>query len=146
MEKEKIEIIIKQMKKEIKEELRKEILQELKGEVLPKKGENFDFNAYKNQVVADDINKAQEFIKINQWYWYIPIIGYFIYMYQLGQTLTSIDRGVLRKQINRASLPWLWLDIPFTYIFPVVIIFNYWPGRTKKIILKAIKMTKENIE
>ncbi|TCG11574.1 hypothetical protein [Mycoplasma todarodis] len=146
MEKEKLELLIKEMKAEIKEELREEILQELNRKIKPTKGENFDFNAYKDQVVADDIRKAEEFIDTNHWYWYIPIIGYFIYMYHMNQALTSIDRGVLRKKINKASLPWLWVDIPFAYFVPIMILFNYWPWRTRAVFRKAIEMTKGNIE
>ncbi len=146
MENKKIELLMKQMKKEIKEELRKEIIQELKGSVKNAKGKDFDFDAYKDQVVADDIKKAEEFLKVNNWYWYIPIIGYMIYAYQMNQVLTSIDRGILRKKINKASLVWLWLDVPFTWIVPVMLIINYWPGRTKNVLRRAIEMTKGQVE
>ncbi len=146
MEKEKLELLIEQMKKEIKEEVKQELLIELRNETHNSKGENFDFDAYKTQVVADDIKKAEAFIKVNHWYWYIPIVGYFIYMYHMNQAITSIDRGVLRKKINRASLPWLWIDIPFAYFIPLMIIFNYWPWRTRKVLKTAIEMTKENVE
>ncbi len=65
MEKEKLEVLIEQMKKEIKEEVKQELLIELRNEVRNSKGENFDFDAYKTQVVADDIKKAEAFIKVN---------------------------------------------------------------------------------
>ncbi len=146
MEQEKLEQLVKQIKKEIKEEVKQEILNELRSESSESKGKNFDFDAYKSQVVADDIKKAEAFITVNHWYWYIPIIGYFIYMYHMNQAITSIDRGILRKKINRASLPWLWIDIPFAYLIPLMIIFNYWPLRTRKVLKVAIEMTKENIE
>ncbi|NQZ29331.1 MAG: hypothetical protein HRT98_02990 [Mycoplasmatales bacterium] len=146
MEQQKLEILIEQLKKDIKEEVKQEILKELRNELGEAKGKNFDFDEYKNQVVADDIEKAENFLKMNHWYWYIPIIGYFIYMYHMNQAFTSIDRGVLRKKINRASLPWLWIDIPFAYFIPLMIVFNYWPWRTRKVLKTAIKMTKGHIE
>ncbi len=146
MEKEKLEVLIEQMKNEIKEEIKQELLIELRNETHNSKGKNFDFDAYKAQVVADDIKKAETFIKVNHWYWYIPIVGYFIYMYHMNQAITSIDRGVLRKKINRAGLPWLWIDIPFAYFIPLMIVFNYWPWRTRKVLKTAIKMTKGNVE
>ncbi|MCP4336874.1 MAG: hypothetical protein GY679_03430 [Mycoplasma sp.] len=122
---------------ELKKEIKNEVLQEIKKEM---KGGKFNFSAYKQEVVSDDIIKAQEFLDKNRWYWYIPVIGFCIYMYELTQMLTSIDRGILRKKINRASLPWLWIDIPFYYGTFLVCAINYFPLRTKAILRKAIQM------
>ncbi len=58
----------KQEREQLKKELKQEILAELRKEKITTKakGSDFNFEAYKNEVVADDINKAIEFVEINK--------------------------------------------------------------------------------
>ncbi|NQZ66239.1 MAG: hypothetical protein HRT99_03430 [Mycoplasmatales bacterium] len=128
-------------RQKIKEEIKKEIIEELKGQNF--KGGNFDFEKYKKEVVEDDMKKMSKFQKTNKWYWYIPIIGFGIYMYQFGQTMTSIDRGLLRKNFNKAGLKYLWITIPFLYIAPIYLVLNYLPIIFKLQMKRGLELTKK---
>ena len=135
-------------KKEIgalKAELKKEIIKEMKDSKVKSKGEDFDFEEYKKEVVKDDIKKVQAFIdKKIKWYWFIPLFGALIYLYQYGQLLISIDRGIVRQNIVEASLRWLWIDWIFFYGTFFVAIINYLPFSHKCILRRAIVLTKNN--
>lgn len=147
MTKNEIQKIKEEIKKELKVELKNEILKEInKSSKQPQnlKGIDFDFTEYKKEVVHDDIKKIQEFIATKKKIWFVPLIGMCVYLYDFTQALASIDRGILRQNINKASLKWLWLDIPFLYTIPIIILFNYMPWRTRAIMRKAIELTKGN--
>lgn len=134
---------IEQLKKEV------EILKKRQDD-LEKKIENLQGNAfkeYKQKVNRDDLNKVNEFKPIKAIY-FIPLIGWCIYLFKWGYLWESLDRGFVRKTIWKYQLIYMWAYLFIFSFFCVFFVFNYFPIVDRMVIKKLNKIYQEeaNIE
>lgn len=117
------ELEIKKIQKEL-DYLKKEIelLKEEKNNSLTKKN-NYDFEAYKNDVNGDDLKKLMDFKKIKP-IWFIPLIGFFWCQADIQINIESIDRGLVRSEYVKTT--WI-LFLPLIPVACISVFINIWP-------------------
>lgn len=93
-----------------------------------------NFEQYKKDVIEDDLEKIKQF-KFYKWQYFLPLIGFFIYFYDLNLILVNTDRGFVRKYYTIYSIRYGLYMFIFT-ITCCFCIFNYFPFLDKKVFKK----------
>ncbi|WP_342252622.1 hypothetical protein [Spiroplasma endosymbiont of Amphibalanus improvisus] len=110
--------------------------------------QNFNFDLYKIQVVNNDCSKIEKFLadkKLKKVWHFIPIIGYFIYQYDLSIVYAGIDRGLLRQNYQKFYIRWIVFEI-LQWCVALPMIINLEPFIATHCFKKALNKTREDLK
>ncbi|MGL4647595.1 MAG: hypothetical protein ACRCVI_02605 [Mycoplasmoidaceae bacterium] len=105
-------------------ELKKEVAELKKTIQAHPKAIGFDFDEYKVQVNHEDLQKLDDFKKKMKWYWFLPVVGLFVFGIQQQINIESLDRGLVRSELTKSNVRYL---IPSIFIGMISFAINLAP-------------------